>query len=170
MRIKILILGLIFLILVVCKPGDEDIKSPYSPPVIIETQVELRVLLDIDDVWAMPPSWDDPWAVNVGVYVDGVPVEEIDVTLFISYNAITVIIPSEKYQWGSTHEIKFRLNAANFPAEWHDGVRWRLYVEVRALDERCEMDSKTSTGFFWAWKVGTWKECPTSGPCKFRIE
>jgi len=42
MRIKILILGLIFLILVVCKPGDEDIKSPYSPELPTTDQLTIN--------------------------------------------------------------------------------------------------------------------------------
>ncbi len=187
MKVKTLILSLIFLFMISCASSPED-ENPYSPETIYATQLEFRIeatvyIEDMDYIDCAPPrhpeigvyAWDN---VTVGYWVDNQYIGEIrNRYLANNSHSAQIISPARSFQVDKYYEIRFRFNGTDIPPECQNQLGFRLTIKARALDGDFAIEFESlgwwtaTTGFFTPWSVGSWIEyyIGTTRPYKFKV-
>lgn len=175
MKVKTLVLGLIFLALIACEKG---IENPYSPSIKDSTQVEFRIEMITDVRSVIEPPGISWWSITVEIYINNECIGEIEEPgALVTSTVVKTFVPSKSYQLNTWYWIKFKFKDTNIPIEWQEAIGFSFCAKLKTVDSDFEIDGGSSssgwrsfyTGYFWGWKVGDWKEFGTSNLGKFRI-
>lgn len=177
MRIKILILGLIFVFLIACEGTPENPYSPEPPIVITQVEFKIEMFTNVTDIMYYPP--DGYWFIIAETYAENESIGEIKNPVVLSADhVITEFIPPDGFQVDKWYEIKFKFKDTDILPEWQESISFCFYANLRTADSNYKIEGGADwypgwksfkTDWFSGWKIGEWKDIPTNQSSKFRV-